>query len=234
MSSISELNSVKITLPTRTKHCQVGCENRTIISPSRPSHHHGDLRNALLGALAEMIREGGVEAAGLRGAARRAGVSPAAPAHHFGNKTGMLTAYASRGYQLWIAEMEATLERFASLGAIDRFLELGVAYVRFAVQFREYFEVMYRHDLIDTTDPDLQAIRDHAGGTLMEATLAARQAGWAIAHDPLYAALSAWSSVHGLAQLWLSGTLDSRLTDVPVQNVTRRTLQVLLLVGQPP
>ncbi|MBX9700120.1 MAG: TetR/AcrR family transcriptional regulator, partial [Acetobacteraceae bacterium] len=48
-------------------------------------HHHGDLRRALLDAVAELVLEVGPDAVTLRECARRAGVSHSAAAPHFGD-----------------------------------------------------------------------------------------------------------------------------------------------------
>ena len=101
-------------------------------------YHHGDLRRALLAAAVEMIAEAGPAALSLRALARRTGVSHAAPAHHFGDKAGLLTAVAAEGYRLLAAALRDAYERTGS------FLEVGVAYVRFALEHQPYFEVMFR------------------------------------------------------------------------------------------
>ncbi|MEY9840942.1 WHG domain-containing protein [Streptacidiphilus sp. EB103A] len=61
-------------------------------TPPRGGYHHGDLRNALSAAAAELAREGGPEAVVLREAARRVGVSPTAAYRHFENHADLLTA----------------------------------------------------------------------------------------------------------------------------------------------
>jgi AcrR family transcriptional regulator len=63
------------------------------------SYHHGGLRDALLVAVAEVLRDDGVGGLSLRSVARRAGVSHAAPAHHFPSKAALLTAFATRGFE---------------------------------------------------------------------------------------------------------------------------------------
>ena len=98
-------------------------------------YHHGDLRPALLRAAVETIAETSPAAMSLREVARRAGVTHAAAAYHFGDKAGLLTAVAAEGYRM-LGE--------ALRDADPGFLELGVAYVRFAVSHRAHFEVMYR------------------------------------------------------------------------------------------
>jgi AcrR family transcriptional regulator len=63
-------------------------------------YHHGDLPAALLAAVQSAVADVGVSGVSLRDVARRSGVSHSAPAHHFGSKAGLLTAFATAGYQL--------------------------------------------------------------------------------------------------------------------------------------
>src|SRR5918996_3461075 len=119
-------------------------------------YHHGNLRQALLAAAVDAITDVGPAGVSLRDLARRAGVSHAAPAHHFGDKAGLLTAVAAQGYQLLADTLTAARQRSAD------FLEVGVAYVRFAVDHRAHFEVMFRPDLYHPDDPAGLAAREHA------------------------------------------------------------------------
>src|SRR5687768_10681055 len=100
------------------------------------SYHHGDLRRVLLAEAAAAIADVGPAALSLRELARRAGVSHAAPAHHFGDKTGLLTALAVEGYDLLGSALAASWE------SEHDFLEVGVAYVGFAVDHPAHFLVM--------------------------------------------------------------------------------------------
>lgn len=174
-------------------------------------YHHGDLRRALLAAAEEVIAEVGPAAVSLREVARRAGVSHAAPAHHFGDKTGLLTALAVDGYT-----------RFADAlaGATD-FVEAGVAYVRFALENRAVFEVMFRPELLRFEEPELQQAASRASGLLFEgAAEVTRQAGG----DPVVLAVASWSIVHGLATLWLNGNLAVFGQDFDPLELARRVL----------
>jgi AcrR family transcriptional regulator len=173
------------------------------MATSRP-YHHGDLRRAVLDAAVEVITDAGPAAVSLRDLARRAGVSHGAPAHHFGDKAGLLTALAAEGY-----EMLADALQEARLRSGGDFLEVGVAYVRFAVEHRAHFEVMYRPELYRTDDPAVRSARARTGealyGGVAEAVpdrdgLAVRSAG-----------LAAWSLVHGFATLWINGALPDDL-----------------------
>src|SRR5215469_13105902 len=99
-------------------------------------YHHGDLRSALLEAAVATIEDVGPAAMSLREVARRAGVTHPAATYHFGDKAGLLTAVAAHGYRLLGDTLSQEQQRTAD------FLEVGVAYVRFAVTHRAYFEVM--------------------------------------------------------------------------------------------
>jgi AcrR family transcriptional regulator len=183
---------------------------------ARP-YHHGDLRQALLDAAVQAILEVGPAAVSLRDLARRTGVSHAAPAHHFGDKAGLLTAVATDGFR----RLAATLgEAYQATG---NFLEVGVAYVRFAVTHRAHFEVMFRPELYHTDDPELVRARDAARALLYPPAAEAANEGGA---DDVRAAVAAWSLVHGLATLWLNQNLPPQLGDDPEQ-ITREVAHYL-------
>lgn len=166
-------------------------------------YHHGDLRRTLLAAAVDVIGESGPAALSLRDLARRAGVSHAAPAHHFGDKAGLLTALAVEGFDL----LADTLDR-----AGDDLLDLGVAYVRFAVDHRAHFEVMFRPELYRADAPEVVAARSRAGAALRGGVSALAAPASA---EPDRDALAAWSIVHGFATLWLAGALPASVGEDP-------------------
>jgi AcrR family transcriptional regulator len=168
-------------------------------------YHHGNLRREILDAALAAIVEHGAVALSLRELARRAGVSHAAPAHHFGDKAGLLTAVAIEGYEL----LGVALEDAQSTGG---FLDVGLAYIDFAITHPAHFEVMYRPDLLHDTDPDLIAARREparllygpAGGAFPE-------------RDAKRVGIAGWSFAHGFASLWLAGNLQQQLGDDPMR-----------------
>jgi AcrR family transcriptional regulator len=161
-------------------------------------YHHGDLRRVLIEEAVASLRGAGPGALSLRDLARRAGVSHAAPAHHFGDKRGLLTAVATEGFRRLAGRLGATYENSRD------FADVGAAYVRFAIEERPYFEVMFRPDLYDPADPELVAARA-ASGALLYGPAAT------VADAPLPAGVAAWSLVHGLATLGLAGNLPPEL-----------------------
>jgi AcrR family transcriptional regulator len=164
------------------------------------AYHHGDLHRAVLDAAVQAVLEVGPSQVSLRDLARRAGVSHAAPAYHFGNKAGLLTTLAAEGFRMLAEHLTEVLERTGS------FLEVGVAYVHFAVEHRAHTQVMFRPDLYDASRADVVQARAAAAAALSHgvATLPPEVVG----PDPKVAALAAWSLVHGFADLWLGGAIS--------------------------
>lgn len=186
---------------------QEGAENI-----GQQSYHHGNLRQAMIEAAVQAISESGPAAWSLRELARRAGVSHAAPAHHFGDKTGLLTAVAADGFRLLVDVLA---------GAGEDFLEVGVAYVRFAVDHRAHFEVMFQPELYRPDDPDVSAARDRARDVLVRGA----QALSPDRSKDRTTAIAAWSIAHGFASLWLSGALPDDIGDSP-ENIGRSVLHL--------
>jgi AcrR family transcriptional regulator len=176
------------------------------MTATRP-YHHGDLRRALLAAAVQAITESGPTGISLRDLARRAGVSHAAPAHHFGDKAGLLTALAAEGFDLLADTLSAAQQR------TGQFLEVGVAYVGFAVEHRAHFEVMFRPDLYHADDPAVRAAEARADAALYHGVGArlSEQTG----ADLRLAGVAAWSLVHGFATLWLNRALPAELGQDP-------------------
>lgn len=180
-------------------------------------YHHGDLRRALLDEATRVIAAEGPSAVSLRDLARRVGVSHAAPAHHFGDKPGLLGAIAAEGFDLLAAALEDAYER------TGMFLEVGLAYVRFAVTHPAHFEVMFRRDLYRQDDPDVTKAEGRA-----KALLYGPIASLAPGVDIAATGVAAWSIVHGFATLWLNGNLPGLLGDDP-DAAARRTMGRFLL-----
>ena len=175
------------------------------MSHTNPTYFDGDLRRALLDAAAEAAAHQGPGSLSLRAVAREVGVSHAAPAHHFGDKTGLLTALATEGFD----QLGRAVEEAAGSGevGIDQLVDAAVAYVAFATTFRGHFEVMWRTDLLCLDDPDYLVASTGAFATLQRAVRSAQRGGWRSDGDPEELTIAAWAVVHGLAALHNSGIL---------------------------
>jgi len=190
---------------------------------TKRSYHHGDLRRALIDEALRAIADEGPSALSLRELARRLGVSHAAPAHHFTDKAGLLTAVATEGFGLLAADLRETYER------TGRFLEVGVAYVRFATGHRAHFEVMFRPELYRRDDPECVVARARARAMLYGPV--GELIGGHDQDEVVRAGVAAWALVHGLATLHLNGNLPERLGDDP--EAIARAVASRLFLGRP-
>ena len=189
-----------------------------------PTYHHGDLRRAVLERAAEVIADEGPGLFSLRSLASDLGVSHAAPRHHFGSRQGVLTALAAEGHTLLAEQLRS--ERESGGG----FADVGVAYVRFAVAHPSHFEVMFSPKLLDQSDAALSAARELTFAELRGGVRALESEGRVA--DPPAAVLAAWSIVHGIATLALSGSLDAselrgHVADDDLLEITRRSAALL-------
>jgi AcrR family transcriptional regulator len=176
---------------------------------ANPTYYGGDLRRDLIDTALELIAREGPSAVSLRSLARRLGVSHAAPANHFPDKAALFTAIAIEGFHLLAAAIQDAVGQLGSdATAGQRLAAAGRAYVSFAVGHRAHFEVMWQRDLLHQDDPELAAAGDATFALLLGGVRDAQAQGWAAGADPHTVAYLAWSVVHGLAALWLGGSLQ--------------------------
>jgi AcrR family transcriptional regulator len=169
-----------------------------------PAYHHGALREALLAATEALLLEQGVDAFTLRACARRAGVSHAAPAHHFGDARGLLTAFATVGFNRMADQMES-YQQAAAPDASQRLLAVGQAYIDFALAHRAHFQLMFGSDRLNSADPQL-ALAGQRSGDMLKLAMAAVMTERKLAPESLpQRLLLAWSAVHGYATLVIEG-----------------------------
>ena len=169
-------------------------------------YHHGDLSRALIEAALEILDEEGTSGLTLRAAARRAGVSHAAPKNHFGDLAGLLDAVAAVGFrQLATALRDArTRTLAASGGELEAFNAAGETYVRFALDSPGHFRAMFHPALgPPRKGGELEEASREAFGALVDAIAHAQSSGILRAGDVRELAISAWTTVHGLATLAL-------------------------------
>lgn len=188
-------------------------------------YHHGDLRRALLDAALEILKEGGDLS--LRGVARRAGVSHAAPYHHFPDRRALVAAIAEEGLVAFRRALGEAARRTGPDPA-QRLREVGVAYVRFAVENPAHFRLMFSAELADRSGlPELRASFEAAYGVLVGGVRRVLGEG---AADELVTvhATYAWSLVHGLANLILDRQVGPRVeTPDAAEAFARKVLQAM-------
>ncbi|MFH9981917.1 TetR/AcrR family transcriptional regulator [Streptomyces sp. NPDC017179] len=185
------------------------------------------LRERLIDAGVDLVLTEGSASVGLRETARRAGVSHGAPRRYFPTHHALLSAIARRGFEDLGARFEAAVADAttarAQLEAVAR------AYVGYALERRGMFELMFRHDLLDSGPqaPDQQRLRRTTLPlfeymTQLVARCRAERDGTQesggpddFAPPPAVTTAALWSNLHGMAQLWAWGSLRLALGSPP-------------------
>jgi AcrR family transcriptional regulator len=174
---------------------------------SKP-YHHGNLREALLEAAVVLIAEVGPMAFTLREVARRAGVSHNAPYRHFRDKEDLMNAVATEGYRELTNAMQQAARKHVR--ALEKLKYAGLAYIEFALRRPEHFAVMFDAPLSGARHHDSNDAAKAAFSTLVSLVTTAQQAGELASGDPLEYAYLAWTMVHGVAKLAITGRLPFR------------------------
>lgn len=171
------------------------------------TYHHGDLRRALLDEASAVLEAEGPQAVTFRGLARRLGVSHAAPGYHFADRDALLIELAAVGHDLLADAMERRLARSGD----DPLAAIGLGYLDFALSHPQRFRLMFAGLVgVDCgASPAFVAASNRSGALLVRVASGTDDP----ATDPT-AWLRAWALVHGLATLWIDGTLGRGFDDL--------------------
>ena len=165
---------------------------------SEKPYHHGNLRAALLNASLLLIREQGSQGFTLREVARRAGVSHTAPYRHFKDREDLLAAVAEEGFLRLARDIEVAVK--TALDPLKRLTLAGLAYLTFALDQPEHFQVMFSLQFGSTHTASKEAA-DAAFGKLVAIVEQCQKAGLLKQYKLATAARIAWAHVHGVADL---------------------------------
>lgn len=194
-------------------------------------YHHGDLRNALLGAAIRHIEQAREVGFTLRELAGTLGVSSAAPFRHFPSKRALLAAIAEEGFRQ-LGRLFGELDAGLADDPVECFRRKGVAYVQFAVSHQAYFLAMYHPDLSDKSDfPELKAARDQVFASMRATIGACREKNLLNPFDVEQITLTAWSVVQGLAALLIEGQLADMGIDATEEAAIRAAEAVTAITG---
>ena len=183
--------------------------------PTRPTYHHGDLRNSLIRAALALVAERGVEGFSLREAARTVGVSASACYRHFEDREELLAAVAHEGLDTLAEEMRVAAEAHqgaSPFDAVNRFWDYASAYLHFALAHPAHFRVMHA---VPKSEHSRDLMLPRTPAVMAQNAMEALVAAGVVAPEAAGRALLAiWTSVHGLAQLAVAGQLplDDQLT----------------------
>lgn len=168
-----------------------------LVSSSRAGYHHGDLAHALETAAMQLLAEKPAHEISLREVARAADVSHNAPYHHFADRRGLLKVLAERSMADLVSEVRTAT---ADVDPVSALIAGGAAYLRFAVERPNSFDVIYDPTVCIPGDPsEVMAPLIVDLENLLGAASAA--AGLPTAED----FLGVWGLMHGLATLCAAG-----------------------------
>ncbi|MGW2830121.1 TetR/AcrR family transcriptional regulator [Streptomyces sp. NPDC001286] len=168
---------------------------------SKPDPETG-LRARLVDVGVELVAREGAQALTLREIARRAGVSHGAPRRYFPTHVELLSAIARRGFAE-LAERAAAAVGDGTAPPREQVTELGRVYLEFALTNRGMYELMFRHDLLESGHLGLRDTSLPLFGALVELVGRARPEA-----DAWVVAGALWANLHGIAQLWGWGSLQ--------------------------
>ncbi len=170
-------------------------------------YHHGDLHSALIDAASIRLEKFGIEGLSLRKLAEDVGVSRTAPYHHFKDKNALLSAIAARGFEQW-HKIAVSIFEDNVLPAEQRFKQFIYAYIRFATEQPQIYELMFGQTLWGkgkATEP----LRDVAYPSFQYQVKMTRlwQESGLLPEDQeaLRLAQVTWGTLHGIARLIIDG-----------------------------
>ncbi|MFI1501000.1 TetR/AcrR family transcriptional regulator [Streptomyces platensis] len=183
------------------------------------------LRARLVQAGVDLLTEEGVQALSLREIARRAGVSHGAPRRHFPTHLSLLSAIARQGFADLADKVAAEIGDHHRTDPRAQLMALGRGYLDFALTHRGMFELMFRHDLLESNHLGLRETSLPLFQVLVD--LISRAQPRSDLPPPVVAG-ALWSNLHGIAQLWRWGSLQLATGADDVEPLLRATLEAHL------
>jgi AcrR family transcriptional regulator len=185
-------------------------------------YHHGDLKNALIEAGAEILSKEGVNGLSLRKVASKAGVSHAAPYAHFPDKQTLIAAISTEGYRMLYERIEAAVQRSGGDPARE-LVEAAWAYVSFAISDPAHFKVTISGVVEKEKEyPAFVEMSKKTFGLVVRIVGDCQAAGILKPGPADVSAVSVWSIVHGIATLLIEDQISHTVLD-------RMTVRELLL-----
>ncbi|MFI7427365.1 TetR/AcrR family transcriptional regulator [Micromonospora sp. NPDC049836] len=186
----------------------------------------GNLRARLVAVGVDLLSREGTRALSLREIARQAGVSHGAPRRYFPTHQALLAAIAREGYHQ-LGQQVAELIGGEPGDPYAQLLALGRLYLDFARTNRGMFELMFRHDLLRGNGIGLREASQGLFGVLVDLVARAR-AEAADGRPPAVTAGALWANLHGIAELWQWGSLQTTVRTADVEPLLRAALDAHL------
>jgi AcrR family transcriptional regulator len=171
------------------------------LSEKLENYHKGNLKQTLISAGLEILSRDGMDVLSLRMVAKKAGVSHAAPYRHFNNKEALIAAIAEEGFNRLSIKIAEAANLYPGQSELQ-LKEAGWGYVQFALENPEHLKVMFG-SFSSECAPDKGTSMDYLIGLIKNC----QEEGLIENGDPVLLALTTWSTVHGLALIYINGQM---------------------------
>lgn len=190
-------------------------------------YHHGDLRDALIIAAAQLIEENASVDFAMIDAARRAGVSSAAPYRHFKDKDALLEAVSQLAF-LGLTETTREIASLTPKGTEQGIIAIGKGYIDFVTTHPQFYDLMWGDmglRALNSVDLDLKTSGFY---DLVDAVQHWCDSMNLTHYDALELAVKLWAMAHGLACLAMNQQLEIFMPDVDVYTLLESSTQIFL------
>lgn len=135
---------------------------------AKRGYHHGNLRQALVEAALDLVRDKGPTGFTLSEAAKKAGVTPAAVYRHFAGREDLIAEAARQGYEVFADLMQFAYDS-GQPSALAAFEATGRAYLAFARRYPGHYIAMFESGISVNRTPELAAVAQRARDVLEKA-----------------------------------------------------------------
>lgn len=193
--------------------------------PRKKAYHHGDLKNALIEAGADILAKDGVSGLSLRKVAQKAGVSHTAPYAHFADKQALIAAISTDGYRRLYEALSAAVQQHDADPA-RQLIDGAWAYVQFAVNDTDYFKITLSGAIEKEKDyPAFVEISQQSFALVVQIVEACQKAKVLKRGPSDLIAVGVWSLIHGFVSLYL----EDQISHTVLERYTLRDMLILTL-----
>ena len=175
---------------------------------SSGTYHHGNLKSALILAGLDILKTEGIHRLTLRAVARKAKVSHAAPYSHFSGKQDLLANIAIEGFKKLKTALTGN-SAYRNIKGKQDLLDFAWQYLTFVLQNPGFYKVMFGELIHPSEHEELGRISMETFHLLIETIQSAQNNMVVQEGDPYEFALSAWTAIHGMADLLLSSVIPA-------------------------
>lgn len=191
-----------------------------------------DIERRAIEVATRLLIERGAEQVSLRDIAEEAGCRPPALYRYFPNKDAILLAVHDEGFRRLYTHKAAAVAAAGS-DVFERLRRGGLAYVQFGLENPNLYELMFmeRGPFNRMTElPDREDLAGRALNILTDSIIGCQKAGYLEGIDPLAAAFTFWSIVHGAVSLALRRRSPFHFSD-PEQAVAQAVEVTMRMVA---